>query len=70
MYAHGNVSSDDKRTENFLNMYATMSLSARTLYNAVISLDFLQSTACPLQLPCFKVLDRRHMRQDRYNVFT
>jgi hypothetical protein len=66
MYVHDNAPSDDKRTGKFLSMYATMSLSARTLHNAVISLDVLQSTACPLQLTCFKVFDRRHMRQDRY----
>jgi len=54
-----------KRAGNFLNMYATISLSARTLHNADISLDVLESTARPLQLTCFKVFDRRHMRQDR-----
>jgi hypothetical protein len=48
---------------NFLNMYATTSLSARTLHNAVISLDVLESIACPLQLTSFKVFDRRYMGQ-------
>jgi len=69
MYVHGNVPSGEKRTGNFLNMYATIKLSAGTLHNADISLDVLESTACPLQLTCFKVSDRRHMRQDRYIVF-
>lgn len=68
MSVHGNVFSGEKRAGNFLNIYATMSLSARTMHNVVISLDVLESTACPLQLTCFKVFDRRHMRHDRYIV--
>jgi len=65
MYIHGNGSSGKKRAGNFLNIYVTLSLSARTLHNAVISLDVLDSIACPLQLACFKVFDGRHMRQER-----
>lgn len=68
MYVHCNVSSGEKRAENFLNMYAIMSLPARALHNAVISLDVLESNVCPFQLTGFKMFDRRHVRQDRYIV--